>query len=137
MSLKSYRKQTFHEIRYVQKINRTDLSLNEKLGRTIRMSRRILRISQEKLGKGIGVHQAAICRVELGDQTLTPTQIRLCSIMIKNSIQYLQSRTTTDTPLDAPPDKETVRINKILKDFDTFPDGRFSMPVWLREEECL
>jgi len=48
---------------------------NKKLGAEIRKCRKMLAISQEKLGARLGLHQAAIARVEKGSQAMTPFQL--------------------------------------------------------------
>jgi len=48
---------------------------NKKLGAEIKKCRKMLLFSQEKLGTKLGLHQAAISRVEEGSQVLTPFQL--------------------------------------------------------------
>lgn len=47
-----------------------------RLGMTIRRLRNVTNISQVELGNILDIHQTAICRIEKGSQTLTPSQLK-------------------------------------------------------------
>lgn len=60
-----------------------------ELGSTVRHLRKTAKVSQTELGKLLELHQAAVCRVELGEQTLTPFQLKTISEYFDISVDYL------------------------------------------------
>ena len=54
---------------------------NKNIGKLVRAFRKSNKINQTKLGKRLGLHQTAICRIEQGSQDLTVLQlIKLCTV---------------------------------------------------------
>jgi transcriptional regulator with XRE-family HTH domain len=65
------------------------LSFELALGQTIRLIRKNHSMSQEELGKKIGLCQNSVCRIEKGDQELTSHQLFLLSQTLEISIDEL------------------------------------------------
>lgn len=53
----------------------TGTDFETHLGDTLHYLRKTAKISQEEMGKLLGIHQTAVCRVEKGLQSLTPEQL--------------------------------------------------------------
>ena len=59
---------------------------NQTLGARLKAIRKSLAISQEYLGGYLNIHQTAVCRIENGEQTVTPQQLDLLSRLYKVKI---------------------------------------------------
>lgn len=65
--------------------------LYQSLGQTIYTLRKITGVSQQELGKVLGLHQTAICRVENGTQSISPLQLQSLAQYFGISIDSLFS----------------------------------------------
>ena len=50
-------------------------NVDKLIGQNLKVFRKRALVSQEELAKKLGLHQAALSRIESGTQKLTPTQI--------------------------------------------------------------
>lgn len=83
----------------------TAAAFDKAIGQAMRRRRRYERVTQEALGKALGLHQTAICRVEKGVQSLTAYELCL-------AIDFLESKSMKSRKTQRSAYAKTKKVSK-------------------------